>query len=70
MQLNILPEFLNSLENPYDNVFYNTWVKDISLDRLLALEQDEKTAFSLFSSNAIETIADDYITGKFRPKMP
>jgi hypothetical protein len=59
-----------ALENPYDNVFYNTWVKDISLDRLLALEQTEKTALSFFSSNAIETIADDYITGKFRPKMP
>jgi hypothetical protein len=59
-----------ALENPYDNVFYNTWVKDISLDRLLALEQGEKTGFSFFSSNAIEAIADDYITGKFRPKIP
>ena len=59
-----------NLENPYDNVFYNTWVKEINLDRLLALGPDEKTAFSFFSSNAIETIADDYITGKYRPKRP
>src|SRR5271166_552147 len=58
------------LENPYDNVFYNTWVKEINFDRLLALGPDEKTAFSFFSSNAIETIAEDYITGKYGPKRP
>jgi hypothetical protein len=58
------------LEDPYDNVFYNTWVKEIDLDRLLALDPDEQLSLSIFSSNAVETIAENYVTGKFRPKRP
>ncbi len=60
----------DALKEPYDNVFFNTWIKEISLDRLLALQPPEDTKLSFFSSNAIQAIADDYITGKFAPKIP
>ncbi len=58
----------DSLADPHDNPFYNPWVADISLDGLLNLTPDEKahkTAYSIFSSDLIHSLAGKYITRRY-----
>lgn len=58
----------DALADPHNNPFYNPWVVDISLDGLLNLTPDEKarkTAYSIFSSDLIQNLADKYITRRY-----
>lgn len=50
-----------ALANPYDNPFYNPWVRDIDLLPLLKLQTGENPAFSMLSSSLIESMSRKYI---------
>jgi hypothetical protein len=50
-----------ALTKPYDNPFYNPWVRDIDLLPLLKLGEDENPAFSMLSSGLIERMSRTYI---------
>jgi predicted acylesterase/phospholipase RssA len=63
----------NSLHAPESNPFFNPWVADISLDRLLHLSSDEtqhKTGYSIFSSDLIETLGTRYILQRYANGQP
>ena len=50
-----------ALAKPYDNSFYNPWVRDIDLLPLLKLGEDENPAFSMLSSSLIESMSRTYL---------
>jgi predicted acylesterase/phospholipase RssA len=61
-----------SLEPVESNPFFDSWVADISLDRLLDLSRDEiehKTGHSIFSSDLVETLGNRYLLQRYA-KVP
>lgn len=59
-----------ALTHPEKNAFFQPWVEDISIEKLLALEPKEDPSASLFSSNLIGAIADRYILGRYQDHVP
>ncbi len=55
----------DSLTQPYNNSFYRPWVKDVSLDGLLALQPDEDPAHSILSSGLVEEISRKHLTLRY-----
>jgi len=55
----------DSLTQPYNNSFYRPWVKDISLDGLLALQQGEDATHSILSSELVEDISRKHLTLRY-----
>jgi hypothetical protein len=53
-----------------NNPFYNPWVVDVGIDKLLKLEQNEPQTFSVLSSNLIESIAEKYVTARYSNGIP
>jgi hypothetical protein len=71
----------NALKDPQSNPFYNPWVSEISLDKLLTPDPKPNPAFpdlpapedptkSIFSSNLIEKLAYKYVTGRYDKGNP
>jgi hypothetical protein len=71
----------NALANSQNNPFYNPWVAEISLDKLLNPDVTPDPAFpdipapedpakSIFSSNLIEKLARRHITGRYAQGTP
>jgi hypothetical protein len=71
----------NALKDPQSNPFYNPWVTEISLDKLLTPDPKPNPAFpdlpapedptkSIFSSNLIEKLAYKYVTGRYDKGNP
>jgi hypothetical protein len=50
----------------YDNPLYNTWVKTISLAGLQNTQKDEPPLLSVFSSDLINQISSDVVTGRYK----
>ncbi len=59
-----------SLMEPYNNSFYRPWVKDVSLDGLFALQQDEDPTHSILSSSLVEDIARKHLTVRYAGNVP
>src|ERR1700756_1831987 len=55
----------DSLNDPYNNSLYRAWVVDIDMDRLLAFEEGEPNDCSIFSSNLIGKLANDYMCSRY-----
>lgn len=55
----------SSLSQAYNNSFYCPWVKDITLDALLALQPGEDPTHSLLSNNVVEDISRKYLTDRY-----
>jgi Patatin-like phospholipase len=56
----------SEFKSAYDNPLYNTWVKTISLAGLQNTQNDEPPLHSLFSSDLIEKISSDVVTGRYK----
>src|SRR4051794_8898648 len=56
----------NEFKSAYDNPLYNTWVKTISLAGLQNTQKDESPLQSIFSSDLIEKISADVVTGRYK----
>ena len=60
----------NEFRGPYDNPLYNVWVKQITMEGLLNTVDDgssesESALRSIFSSNMVERIAAETLTGRY-----
>jgi Patatin-like phospholipase len=60
----------DSLADPYDNVLYRAWVRDIGLQGLLNLQQDEKPTHSILSSDLVETLSKKYLCQRYETQAP
>jgi Patatin-like phospholipase len=56
----------NEFVDAYDNPVYNAWVKRIDLAGLQATGQDEPALLSLFSSDLIETISQEFLKARYK----
>jgi predicted acylesterase/phospholipase RssA len=60
-----------SLAEAYNNSFYRPWVRDISIQGLLALQAGESTTHSILSSNLVEAISRKHFTDRYAtPQVP
>jgi len=60
-----------SLSDSYNNSFYRPWVRDISIQGLLALQSGEDPTHSILSSNLVEAISQKHLTARFAtPHVP
>ena len=55
----------DSLNDPYSNPLYQAWVQDIDIAGLLALGKDEPCDCSIFSSDLISKLANQFICGRY-----
>ncbi len=53
------------LTDPYDNDGYRAWVRDISLDGLLAVTPADDPAKSVLASSLIEALSRRYLTARY-----
>jgi Patatin-like phospholipase len=60
----------DSLADPYDNVLYQAWVRDIQLQGLLALQQGEDPSHSILSSNLVEDLSKKYLCQRYSTPHP
>jgi predicted acylesterase/phospholipase RssA len=56
----------DALNDPYNNTLYQAWVVDIDIDQLLALEPQEPSDASLFSSDLIMNLANGYLRSRYQ----
>jgi Patatin-like phospholipase len=56
----------NALNGAYSNAFYLPWVADVTLDGLLALNNGEDPAKSIFSSDFVADISRRYLTARYQ----
>jgi len=54
-----------SLAGEFTNAFYQPWVAEISIQRLLNLHGTDNERQSIFSSEAVAEISEKYITGRY-----
>jgi predicted acylesterase/phospholipase RssA len=54
-----------SLNDPYDNPLYNAWVSEVDIASLLNLAPDEQPSCSIFSSDLIDTLAQEYLLSRY-----
>jgi hypothetical protein len=54
-----------SLDDPYNNALYQAWVQDIDIASLLTLGKDEPSDCSIFSSDRISKLANEFICGRY-----
>ena len=57
-----------SLAGEFSNAFYQPWVAEISIQRLLNLHGADNERQSIFSSEAVAEISEKYITGRYQPR--
>ncbi len=55
----------DSLNDPYDNPLYNAWVSEVDIANLLNLAPDEQPSCSIFSSDLIDTLAQEYLLSRY-----
>jgi hypothetical protein len=60
----------DSLADPYDNVLYRAWVRDIQLQALLVLQQGEDPSHSILSSNVVEALSKKYLCQRYSTHIP
>ena len=58
-----------SLAGEFSNAFYQPWVAEISIQRLLNLHGADNERQSIFSSEAVAEISEKYITGRYQSHL-
>jgi Patatin-like phospholipase len=51
--------------DPYDNAFYNAWVAGVDIHGLLPLAANESAGMSIFSSNFVQGVAQNFLLGRY-----
>ena len=59
----------DSLNGATTNAFYQPWVAEISIERLLNMQSSDSDQMSIFSSAAVVQISEKYITGRYVSHM-
>lgn len=54
-----------SLTDPYNNSLYRPWVRDVSIQALLALQAGEDSTHSILSSNVVDAISRKHLTDRY-----
>jgi len=60
----------SALRDPYDNMLYRAWVRDVDLEPLLDLQHDEDPASSILSSNLVESLSKKYLMQRYSTHIP
>ena len=60
----------HTLDNPYDNVLYNAWVKQVDIESLLSDQFQDDPNRSLLSSNFIRHMADSILLKRYDTPNP
>ena len=58
-----------ALNGPTTNAFYQPWVAEIGIERLLHLHGPDSGQKSIFSSQAVVEISEKYITGRYQSRQ-
>src|SRR5581483_10270505 len=55
----------DALNDPYQNGLYQAWVLDIDVDGLLSFQKDESSDCSIFSSDLIAQLSQQYLCSRY-----